>query len=718
MTVFSSDNVTFGIADYESVIESLLAKNTKKYDIFTYDPLYIEKYSHNFLDVKDLVPKEHLELYSHGDAKKTCVNSKNEWIGLPFFQKYTTLFSNKPLLDKYNKTAPETWEELLETGKYIQKQERERYNNTDFIVYNGMYTTLNALPSVYEFIYSYRDEPDDGFPGFESEAAVEALKMYKRLKREISSDDIYHAAEPFIIESLWKGEGLFMKIWDTPNENQHEKYYITTIPGKKKGLHSALTTSINLGVNKFISEERREVAIKVLEYLTSERIQKDIVVKGFKLNTGMTKLYDDEEVCNILICPLVKEAKTIHREFKYIEGANMDKYCNKITDLFTQCLFGDKSVENALAEIIDITKIYYVTLKDLSGLIMFIILVISTLFMILFLLLPLLTKFDRKFSFFSWDLWLVYCIGYLMVISTGYLCFGDFSDSKCNLRYTLIFTGIYLWNMMIFYKLLMCFPENNKYSLYLCSHRFEFILLTLVIGVGMNLLFLISPYSVQQKTFDNTIDHKNFEKCTMENSFGNIWTLIVIVFNGFIILCNFFLSFIEWNVKEIYEDIRAVVINEYLSAFIMILLIILDYIDINNYNVIFILHITLIIILCITNYYFICSIRLLYNKSLSNDKTIAVKRRSSSSRSDKNVSLSSHSNSSNILTKLINYHYSNYSIDEHGMIISQTGRRNSHVLSSRVDSRMSRTSVSYNTTNNSLFPNNTTDNFSVSVSKL
>ncbi|ORX83696.1 periplasmic binding protein-like II, partial [Anaeromyces robustus] len=283
MTVFSSENITFDIADYESVIDSLLAKNTKKYDIFTYDPLYIEKYSENFMDVKDLVPKEHLELYSHGDAKKTCVNSKNEWIGLPFFQKYTTLFSNKPLLDRYNKTVPETWEELLETGKYIQKQERELHNNNDLIIYNGMYTPLNALPSVYEFIYSYRDKPDDGFPGFDSEAAVEAVEMYKKLKKEISSDDIYHVDEPFIIGTLMRGEGLFIKIWDTPNENQHEKYYITTVPGKKEGMHTALTTSINLGVNKYISEDRKKVAIKVLEYLTSERIQKEIVVKGFKL---------------------------------------------------------------------------------------------------------------------------------------------------------------------------------------------------------------------------------------------------------------------------------------------------------------------------------------------------------------------------------------------------------------------------------------------------
>eukprot|EP00833_Pecoramyces_ruminatium_P015948 jgi/Orpsp1_1/1189980/evm.model.d7180000075904.1 len=82
VTVFSSENTTFDIADYESVVDSLLLKRSKKYDIFTYDPLYIDRYSYNFMDVKDLIPKEHLDLYRYGDARKTCVNSKNEWIGL------------------------------------------------------------------------------------------------------------------------------------------------------------------------------------------------------------------------------------------------------------------------------------------------------------------------------------------------------------------------------------------------------------------------------------------------------------------------------------------------------------------------------------------------------------------------------------------------------------------------------------------------------------
>jgi len=42
------------------------------------------------------------------------------------------------LLDKYKRKVPKTWDELIETGKYILKEERE-LNHTDIIAYNGMF---------------------------------------------------------------------------------------------------------------------------------------------------------------------------------------------------------------------------------------------------------------------------------------------------------------------------------------------------------------------------------------------------------------------------------------------------------------------------------------------------------------------------------------------------------------------------------------------------
>jgi len=48
---------------------------------------------------------------------------------------YNALYSNYALLNKYNKSIPRTWDELINTCKYIMKKE----NNTDLICYNGLF---------------------------------------------------------------------------------------------------------------------------------------------------------------------------------------------------------------------------------------------------------------------------------------------------------------------------------------------------------------------------------------------------------------------------------------------------------------------------------------------------------------------------------------------------------------------------------------------------
>ena len=45
----------------------------------------------------------------------------------------------------------------------------------------------NGLCSVYEFIHSCRDSPEDPFPEINSETTANALKLIKKLKSEISS---------------------------------------------------------------------------------------------------------------------------------------------------------------------------------------------------------------------------------------------------------------------------------------------------------------------------------------------------------------------------------------------------------------------------------------------------------------------------------------------------------------------------------------------------
>jgi len=47
------------------------------------------------------------------------------------------LYSNRELLNKYNKNPPKTWDELVEISEFILKEEE----NPDLTAYNGLFNS-------------------------------------------------------------------------------------------------------------------------------------------------------------------------------------------------------------------------------------------------------------------------------------------------------------------------------------------------------------------------------------------------------------------------------------------------------------------------------------------------------------------------------------------------------------------------------------------------
>eukprot|EP00833_Pecoramyces_ruminatium_P008916 jgi/Orpsp1_1/1182948/evm.model.c7180000083248.1 len=320
------------------------------------------------------------------------------------------------------------------------------------------------------------------------------------------------------------GNGLFVKFWDSGVQLQYleNNFYLTPMPGKKKGINAAITGGMNIGINKYISNEKINATKTVLEYLTSEKVQKDIVIKKYRLYTGITKLYDDEEVCSILSCSFIKKAQSIGRKFENV--IDYDLYTNKIVKLFNQFMYSNRTAEEVLTEIEDITAIHYITVK--SNLMIFIIIIgLDCLLVNAFIILSL-NKLSKIFSFFTTDLRFIYFLGYIVVISSEFLQFGELSDMKCQIRLSMMLTGSYMVYITIAYKLLVCFPETNKYSNYLHRNKYLFLAICIGIEILINLLFLFSPYSKEIKMFENTALYKNFSKCTMKNNFGNYILLI------------------------------------------------------------------------------------------------------------------------------------------------------------------------------------------------
>ncbi|OUM62604.1 hypothetical protein PIROE2DRAFT_61788 [Piromyces sp. E2] len=260
-TFTNSSNLAY---DYRSELEHLLKKGSDKYDIYFYDITYSTKYYEYFMDITDLMSEEQKSWYSTGVASQTCILN-GRWVGLPVNINYRILYSNTNLLKKHKREIPTTWDELLETGKYILNKEKDE-GNTDLIGYNGFIPEYETnLSSVEEFIYSYRDYIFSPYPDYQSDEAINALKKLKEIKNEISS-----------VNSV---------------------YTKTNLVGGKNGLSGTTIGGYNIGINNNINKSHKRLAIEAFKFITSKATQKKYLIKSQTLS-AIDSLYDDPEKCN------------------------------------------------------------------------------------------------------------------------------------------------------------------------------------------------------------------------------------------------------------------------------------------------------------------------------------------------------------------------------------------------------------------------------------
>ncbi|ORX79047.1 periplasmic binding protein-like II [Anaeromyces robustus] len=183
INLLTNANTTVDTGDYATLINSLLMKNSYKYDLYIYDNGQTQTYGKYLLDLSEYLPEDYLESFDPNLISSTCIYD-NKQVGFPFSIGYSVLYSNKNLLEKHHKPVPKTWDELIETSKYIL----ERENNPDLIAYNGyLDKTDEGVNSVYEFLYSSRETIDSPFPEIKSKTSADALNLIKRLKDEIAS---------------------------------------------------------------------------------------------------------------------------------------------------------------------------------------------------------------------------------------------------------------------------------------------------------------------------------------------------------------------------------------------------------------------------------------------------------------------------------------------------------------------------------------------------
>jgi len=418
---------------------------------------------------------------------------------------------------------------------------------------------------------------------------------------------------------------LFSNFWDF--DHNVPNYYMTPLPGKTEEVNGSIIGGYLFGINSYISDEKKAASAEVIKFLTSEYVQKEIILKYFRSYSGLFKLYDDEEVCSYTDCELIKNIQGIERPSSLID--NYEDYSSKYTTLISEFLFNNKPIKEVLREIEDITKIYYFSVKTSTyGLLFFMALLIIYFLLILSIVTLFIPPFKDYIRFFSNGLWIMYFLGILFIITSGLIKYGDVNSTKCYLNHAFMTTGISFVLTPILYKLIIFFPKTNIYSESVRNKKYSFIVLIESINIILNLLLLLSPYDVENKIIN---DNMNYSICTNNYGFGiNIRTLQILIQLLKYFLINF-LIYLEWNMKSIYKDVRALILMMGMDGILYIIFSITEILNFENYILYHTLYLGTIILFSIINHGYFFTYRIIQDLLEASDdekRTLEIVRHS------------------------------------------------------------------------------------------
>ncbi|ORX49624.1 periplasmic binding protein-like II [Piromyces finnis] len=606
LNIITPSNSTVYISDYGTTIETLLSKKSDKYDIYFYDNVYTKRYGKYFVNFKKKIPQEHLNMYKSEFSSDLYI-SNDRWVGLPVQVDYRVLYVNMDLLNKYNMEIPRTWDELIKTGRYIYDEEAKNNPNNDLSIYNGsLDADESGTSTTIEFIYSFRKSKKDPPPEFNSPEAIEALEKLKELKNRISSDEEFSQYGSYVFSKLFNGKSIFLKYWYT---NSHPVYKKVPLPGRIEGISTSCLGGNNIAVSIFSSKEKQDAAVKVVEFITSKDIKKEFSIKN-DLYSGIASLYDDEEVCSSKIdCELFKNLQPVVRPTR--ENEDYDEFSLNFRNYIYEYIFGNKSAEEVLNNVVNLRKVYMISLdtKDSPiGLISFILLCLLSCIMILSIIFVFIPTFKLQ-DFLPSDFWILLMMGIIMVFSMSFTEIGEITKLNCHLRLFLFSFGFLLNMITVLYKLIICFPEENKFSIWVGKHRYIFISLFIFINMIINFLFLLHPYDIKDVQEDNG---KHFKICKLNHMSSISIKYILIFFMSLILLNIIILVFLEWNIKSTFLDIRMFISSIYIDILSFILFIIIELYEIRNYIGYFIIRIIIYSVYGVSNFIFMFFYKIIY----------------------------------------------------------------------------------------------------------
>lgn len=295
-----------------------LSRRSKSIDIYQVDVIWPGLLAEHFIDLKNHIPAETRAAHLDSLIQTNTVNGR--LVAMPWYTDVGLLYYRQDLLDEYGLEVPETWRELEEAARTIQKGERqERDVSTDAVDerrfwgyvfqgddYEGL--TCNALEWVNAHGGGYILDPETGEITINNEQARQALSRAGDWVGEIAPSRVTRYIEADSHEMFMRGNAAFMRNWPYAYElaNDPERSAVagdvgvTQLPrasAQAVGSDAAGRASVLGGWQLAVARysENPEVAADLVAHLTSQEEQKRRAIKAGYMPT-IEALYNDDAV--------------------------------------------------------------------------------------------------------------------------------------------------------------------------------------------------------------------------------------------------------------------------------------------------------------------------------------------------------------------------------------------------------------------------------------
>lgn len=278
-----------------------------------------------------------------------------KYYGIPYRTDAGMLYYRKDMLEKYDMEVPETWDQLIETSKYIMEREESITSGHagSWKQYEGLTCNLT------EFVWSYGGDflDNKGNVIFDSKESIEAMTTMSGMVTEdkITPEGVITFGSGEARAVFFAGNMMFLRDWpsgwsksqDPENSKVVGKVGIAPLPkGTMENESYSTLGGWQIMVSKF--SEHKEEAVKFAIFRASEYSQ-ILAAKELSHIPSIKGLYENEEVLGAMpfledMYPAIIHAYPRPKSPYYAELSN-------ILQIETQRAFiGEKTPEDAVMD--------------------------------------------------------------------------------------------------------------------------------------------------------------------------------------------------------------------------------------------------------------------------------------------------------------------------------------------------------------------------------